>query len=81
VELAKEKADIEPEAEVHLVLFPKPRTFFERLLSMDLESRSDTYIEGIPEVYRDAYNELVRWERLIQGNGFFVLMPYDLRIE
>jgi len=79
VEIAKEKAGIDPEVKVSVAVYPRPRKFFERLLSMELESRSST--DGLPVVFHEVYDTLLKWERLSRGGGFFLLMPYDLTIE
>ena len=79
VEIAKEKAGVDPEARERLIIYPRPRKFFERLLSMNLESSSSS--ESLPVVFREVYDTLLKWERLSHGGGFFLLMPYDLRVE
>jgi len=81
VEIAKEKAGIEPDQGVRIVIFPKPKTFIERFLNMELESSSRTWIGKLPESFERAHKTLLMWERLSRSGGFFLLLPYDLNIE
>lgn len=79
VEIAKARAGISPQEEVRLRIYPKPKSFIERLLSMNLESRID--VTKLPLLYRDSYEELLSWERLTRSGGFYLVMPYKLRFE
>lgn len=78
VAIAMEKADIAPEEKVRLLLYPRPKTFIERLLRVELETRIGEQL--IPKFLRESYEELAVWEKLSSSGRFFLYMPYAIDV-
>ncbi len=71
IELARNKARIGPEERVTLVVYPRKRTIFERLMSRTRESLVDSRLRALLEEMRAA-----AW---LEG-GMLRLMPYSISV-
>jgi protease-4 len=78
VAIAMEKAGIDPAEKVQLVLYPRARTFIERLFRIELKTRAGA--ELLPEFLRESYEDLAVWGRLAESGRFLAHMPYEIDI-
>lgn len=79
VSIVKDMAGIDPEQDVNLVVYPRPRKFIERLFDINIESR--IRLGEAPAVLEEAYEDLVVWERLMSGGYIFYLMPFEIEVD
>ena len=74
---AKKAAGLKPDAEVDLLILPRPKTVFEQLfgdpsVSSDLES-------ALPEVFK-TLRQTRLWRQLLGNNRVLLWMPYDIQV-
>jgi len=91
IEIAKELASIPTDQEVQRVVYPKPKTFVERLLSNDEEDsyfaehkfaeyRKNQVIEILPPNLKKAVQYAILFEKMSKGEAM-MLMPFELIIK
>jgi protease-4 len=88
IEIAKELAGIPTDQEVQRVVYPKPKTFVERLFGVDEEDsyfaeykfaeyRKNRAIETLPPNLKKAVRYAILFERMSKGEAM-MLMPFEL---
>ena len=88
VEIAKQLAGIPAQKSVHRVVFPYPRTFFERLFGNDDEEENGANVHvqqqraaiaALPEDVQRSLRYAAMLDRMKRGD-MMALMPFELRI-
>jgi protease-4 len=76
VGLAKERAKIEADQEVNLVVLPERKGLLETILERQEEEVGESAMVGLPRELRD----FMRWARLLGDGQLAARLPFDLKI-